>query len=123
METFIKDLVLRPETAEALDYLRQHPEENRLHGCTPQQCEQAFREVCLPLLEGASLPPAIIDQYRWFLRELSRHFRVRRGNELCFHVELTMTKWLNLGLETRTMQFLVCEVLLRLKAEEAGDAA
>jgi len=123
MEVTLKQLTLTQDTVEALDYLRKNPDANVLFGLTPEETEQAFRETCLPLLQGASIPAVLLDNYRWFLRELAKQFRDRKGNDLCFNVELTMSKWLNLGLETRTMQFLVCEVLARLKAREATSGA
>jgi hypothetical protein len=56
--------------------------------------------------------------YRWYLRELARHWRSRKGRDLAFHLELCVRKWVNLGLEPRTLQFLICEAHQRLKTSQ-----
>jgi hypothetical protein len=60
--------------------------------------------------------------YRWFLRELTRLWRTRTGRDLAFHLELCIRKWAGLGLEPRTLQFLICEAHERLKAQIATKA-
>ena len=69
------------------------------------------------LVEGAGLPVLQEMHYRWFLRELARLWRMRQGRDLAFHLELCIRKWVGLGLEPRTLQFLVCESYERLKGK------
>jgi hypothetical protein len=59
---------------------------------------------------------------RWFLRELARLWRTRQGRDLAFHIELCLRKWKGLGLEPRTLQFLVCEAFERLKSADLQTA-
>ena len=55
----------------------------------------------------------------WQLRDLTRLWRTRTGRDLAFHLELCIRKWVGLGLEPRTLQFLVCESHERLKGQDS----
>jgi hypothetical protein len=63
------------------------------------------------------MPVLQVMHYQWFLRELARLWRTRKGRDLAFHLELIIRKWVSLGLEPRTLQFLICEAHQRLKGE------
>ena len=69
-----------------------------VYGLDQQLVEQALRKIVDPVLEAAGLVPVRVDQYHWFVRELSRQFRTRVGNDLAFGVELVMKKWQGYGL-------------------------
>jgi hypothetical protein len=115
MDSLLEPVELNRETAQALDEIRSGAE-NALYGAASADAEEKVNNSVLPLIEGAGLPGLHVMHYRWYLRELARHWRTRRGRDLAFHLELCIRKWVNLGLEPRTLQFLICEAHQRLKA-------
>ena len=119
METLTKPVELNRDTVQTLDEIRAGAE-NALYGATPADAEYKFKRFVLPLLEGSGMPGLHVMHYGWFLRELARLWRTRTGRDLAFNLEMCIRKWLNLGLETNTVQFLVTEIHLRLKAAAAG---
>ena len=104
-----RPLKLNEETAKVLDEAR-----NRL--APVKATEEQFEGRLKAILAGSGLPRIYVIQYGWFITELGRIFRTRSGRELAFHLELCIRKWLNLGLESRTVQFLVCEAHYIVKA-------
>jgi hypothetical protein len=115
MESLLKPVTLSPDVVLVLEEIRAGAE-NALYGAAPAASEELFHRHVESLIEGAGLPVLQVIHYRWFLRELARLWRTRKGRDLAFHLELTIRKWLNLGLEPRTIQFLICEAHQRLKA-------
>jgi hypothetical protein len=105
---------LNRETTQTLDEMRSGAE-NALYGADTADAEDKVNNFVLPLIEGSGLPNLQVMHYRWYLRELARHWRTRKGRDLAFHLELCIRKWVNLGLEPRTLQFLICEAHQRLK--------
>ena len=81
--------------------------ENALYGAGPDVSEELFAKHVVSLIEGAGLPSLQTMHYRWFLRELARLWRTRAGRDLAFHLGLCIRKWVGLGLEPNTLQFLV----------------
>jgi len=113
-----------PDVEKVLEEIRAGAE-NALYGAEPEKSEELFAKHVVSLIEGAGLPLLQTMHYRWFLRELARLWRTRTGRDLAFHLELCIRKWVGLGLEPRTLQFLVTEAHERLKAktlETAKDA-
>jgi len=96
--------------------------DNALYGAGPNVSEELFAKHVVSLVEGAGLPVLQTMHYRWFLRELTRLWRTRTGRDLAFHLELCIRKWVGLGLEPRTLQFLVCESYERLKGKFGGQS-
>jgi hypothetical protein len=121
MESLLKPVTLSPDTDRVLQEIRAGAE-NALYGAESVESEELFGKHVLSLVEGAGLPVLQVMHYRWFLRELARLWRTRKGRDLAFHLELCIRKWVGLGLETRTLQFLVCESHERLKAQIATKA-
>ncbi len=119
MEDYARPLKLNRDLSRVLGQMRSGKTPAVLFGQEPDLCDQALRKITDPMLEGAGLMKVKLDQYRWFVRELSKLFRTKSGFELAFHIELCMRKWLNFGLEINTMQFLICEIDRQLK-ELAG---
>jgi len=124
MESLLEPVELNRETAQALDEIRSGAE-NALYGASSADAEAKVNRLVLPLIEGSGLPNLHVIHYRWFLREVARHWRTRKGRDLAFHLELCVRKWVHLGLEPRTLQFLICEAHQRLKsgALDCGSAA
>ncbi len=127
MESLLEPVELNQETTQALDEIRSGAD-NALYGTDSADAEEKVNDSVLPLIEGSGLPSLHVMHYRWYLRELARHWRSRKGRDLAFHLELCVRKWVHLGLEPRTLQFLICEAHQRLKgtvpdcgAPGAGD--
>jgi hypothetical protein len=93
-----------------------------LYGTSPAEAEEQFQKRLMSLVQGAGLPVLQVMHYGWFLRELARLWRTRQGRDLAFHLELCIRKWVSLGLESRTLQFLVCEGHTRLKTAKGTGA-
>jgi hypothetical protein len=96
--------------------------ENALYGAGRGKAEELFAKHVVSLVEGAGMPVLQTKHYRWFLRELARLWRTRRSRDLAFHLELCIRKWVGLGLEPKTLQFLVCESYERLKGKFEGQS-
>ena len=118
MESLLEPVELNRETTQALDEIRSGAE-NALYGADSADAEKKLNRYVLPLIEGSGLPNLHVIHYRWYLRELARHWRTRKGRDLAFHLELCIRKWVNLGLEPRTLQFLICEAHQRLKGQDS----
>jgi hypothetical protein len=124
MEDLVKPVALNHEMVQTLDQIRAGAE-NALYGADPAQAEELFKKHLASLILGSGMPALQVMHYRWYLRELARLWRTRKGRDLAFHLELCIRKWVNLGLDPRTLQFLVCEAHQRLKAGalDCGSAA
>ena len=120
MESLLKPVTLSPDVDRILQEIRTGTE-NALYGASSAESEELFAKHVLSLVEGAGLPVLQVMHYRWFLRELARLWRTRQGRDLAFHLELCIRKWVGLGLEPRTLQFLVCESYERLKAKQPAQ--
>lgn len=115
MEDFVKPVALNHEMVQTLDQIRAGAV-NALYGASPAQAEELFKKHLASMVVGSGMPVLQVMHYQWFLRELARLWRTRKGRDLAFHLELIIRKWVNLGLEPRTLQFLICEAHQRLKA-------
>ena len=120
MESLLKAVTLSPETDRVLGEIRAGAE-NALYGAESVESEKLFHKHVASLVEGAGLPVLQTMHYRWFLRELARLWRTRQGRDLAFHLELCIRKWVGLGLEPKTLQFLVCESYERLKGKRPAQ--
>ena len=116
MESLLKSVTLTQDVVRALDEIRAGAE-NALYGAESDKSQELFTKHVVSLVEGAGLPVLQTMHYRWFLRELARLWRTRTGRDLAFHLELCIRKWVGLGLEPRTLQFLVTEAHERLKGK------
>jgi hypothetical protein len=117
MESLFEPVELNRETTQTLDQIRSGAE-NALYGASSAAAESDLNRLVFPLIGGSGMPNLQVMHYRWYLRELARLWRTRNGRDLAFHLELCIRKWVNLGLESRTLQFLVCETHQRLKASQ-----
>jgi hypothetical protein len=120
MESLLKQVALTQDVSKVLDEIRAGAD-NALYGAGPDVSEELFAKHVVSLVEGAGLPVLQTMHYRWFLRELTRLWRTRTGRDLAFHLELCIRKWVGLGLEPRTLQFLICEAHQRLKGQETAQ--
>jgi len=120
MESLFKPMKLSPDFNRVLEEIR-NGAENALYGAVPAASEELFKRNVESLIEGAGLPSLQVIHYRWYLREIARLWRTRRDRDLAFHLELCIRKWVNLGLEPRTLQFLICEAHQRLKGQTISE--
>jgi hypothetical protein len=120
MEDLMKPVALNHEMVQTLDQIRAGAE-NALYCASPAKADELFKKHLASLVLGSGMPVLQVMHYQWFLRELARLWRTRKGRDLAFHLELTIRKWVNLGLEPRTLQFLICEAHLRLKGGDMTE--
>jgi hypothetical protein len=116
MEFVAKPIALKHETKELLDEIRASSEPTAAYALGPDEAEELFKHITEPMLEGCPLPITVINQMRWYVRELSAKFRTRYGYALSFQLELVLRKWAAFGMEPNTMQYLLCEVYRQLKS-------
>jgi len=118
-------LKLDKETMALLDDIRRSDRPLVVYGTDPETCDRIIHELTDPILEGAALPTVVLNQFRWFVRELGKLFRTRTGFDLGFNLELVLRKWQSYNLEPRSMQLLLKELYTRLlrmtPAPEAED--
>ena len=114
MDLVMKPLHLEKETRALLESIRTTDEPLFLYGMEPEQVDLLMREVTDPILQGAALPAVVLNQFRWYARELAAQFRTRAGFDLSFNLELVLRKWLGFGMETHSMQLILCEAYRRL---------
>jgi hypothetical protein len=121
MDSLLAPVELNRDTSRMLDEIRSGAD-NALYGASPADAEKKIQSCVLPLIEGAGLLNLQVVHYRWYLREMARLWRSRKGSDLAFHLEHCIRKWVGLGLEPRTLQFLACETYQRLKAGQPPTA-
>ena len=97
MDSLLEPVDLNRETTQALDEIRAGAE-NALYGAVSAEAEEKVNHYVLPLIESSGLPNLQVMHYRWYLRELARHWRTRKGRDLAFHLELCVRKWVGLRL-------------------------
>jgi hypothetical protein len=102
-----------PEMARVLARIRAADRPNPLYGRSPAESEACLKQITDSLITGTGLGLCIQNEYRWFIREMSRLVRKDPGPELAFHLELLLSKWQSMGLERYIMEILVCEVFKR----------
>ena len=56
----------------------------------------------------------ILNEYRWFAREVAGCLRADGDGILAYHLEQVLQKWQSYGLELRTMELLLDEVFKRI---------
>ena len=115
MDLVMKPLHLEKETRALLETIRNEDVPLFLYGMEPEQADLLMREVTDPILQGAALPTVILNQFRWYARELGAQFRTRAGFDLSFNLELVLRKWLGYGMEAHSMQLILCEAYRRLE--------
>jgi hypothetical protein len=120
MEDLMKPVALNQEMVQTLDQIRAGAE-NALYGADPALAAELFKKHLASLIQGSGMPVLQVMHYQWFLRELARLWRTRKGRDLAFHLELIIRKWVSLGLEPRTLQFLICAAHERLKGKANSE--
>ena len=121
MDFVAKPISLKQETRAMLEDLRHTQDPTICYGLSPDDAQQLIKSITEPMFEGAALPLVILSEYRWYVRELGRLFRTKYGYALAFQLELVLRKWKTLGLESGSLQFLVCEIYRQLLLKQADQ--
>ncbi len=90
-----------------------------IFGLEPAAAAARVQGVVGPVIEGAGLPVALLQEYRWYVAELCRLMRTVSGPDLAYCMERVIRKWLLLGLEPNTVVYLAGELFDRLGADSA----
>jgi|GEM_PF-1570699 len=109
-------IVLEPETRSLLDRIRHRSEVLSIYDMPSDLAEAAAWEIGRVLVEGQRLPMVQQNQYRWFLRELSKLLRTRTGWDLALEIEIALRKWAAYRLDPVLLQALVRECCDRIAA-------
>ena len=86
-----------------------------IFGLEPAMAAAKVQSVVGPMIEGAGLPVALLQEYRWYVAELCRLMRMMSGPDLAYCMERAIRKWLSLGLEPNTVVFLAGALFERLQ--------
>jgi hypothetical protein len=104
-----------PEMSRVLERIRAADKPNPLYGRRPEESEACLKQVTESLITGTGLGLCIQNEYRWFIREMSRLVRQDGGPELAFHLEMLLRKWQSMGLERYILEIMTCEVFNRFE--------
>jgi hypothetical protein len=107
---------LEPETRRLLDRIRHSSRVLSLYEMPSDLAEAAVWEIGKMGLENQHLPLVQYNQFRWFLRELSKLLRARTGWDLALELEICLRKWVAYRLDPVLLQVLVRECLDRIGA-------
>jgi hypothetical protein len=118
---------LAPETRKLLDMIRHSSKVLSVYEMPADLAEAAVWEIGRVVLENQHLPLIEQNQYRWFLRELSKLLRKRTGWDLALELEICLRKWTAYRLDPVLLQALLRECYGRIGAmtpeevEEKGE--
>ncbi len=110
----MKNIPLRPETRQLLARIRAEEDLLNLDDLDFPSAERAIYQLARPVLDKIKLTRLQLNQYRWFLRELTSQLLARTGWDLAFELELLLRKWTMFGLEPDILQTLLCHCYLVL---------
>jgi hypothetical protein len=108
-------LKLTPAMHALLKRCREAKRPNPYFGHEFAECEESVRQIVDPLLMRAGLGLVLLNEYRWFAREVAGCLRADGDGILAYHLEQVLQKWLSYGLELRTMELLLGEVFNRIE--------
>jgi hypothetical protein len=111
---------LEPETRRVLDRIRHSSKVLSLYEMPSDLAEAAVWEIGKMVLENQHLPLVQYNQFRWFLRELSKLLRARTGWDLALELEICLRKWVAYKLDPVLLQALMRESYERIGAMSPG---
>ena len=120
---------LEPDTRKVLDRIRHSHKALSVYEMPADLAEAAVWEIGRMVLDNLQLPVVEYNQYRWFLRELSKLLRTQTGWDLALELEICLRKWLAYRLNPVLLQALVRGCYDRIGAmspeaiESRADAA
>ena len=112
---------LEPNTRKALDWVRHRSKVLSLYEMPADLAELTVWEIGKLVLETMQMPLVQYNQYRWFLRELSKLLRTKTGWDLALELEICLRKWSAYRLDPVLLQVLVRESLDRLSSMSPED--
>ena len=121
MEILSKPVRLSPDMARLFNSLRAGAEPYSVYQQPAETADEQVCRVAESLLSDAGIDFTTRNAYMWYVRELAKLLRTRHGWDLAFHLEMVMRKWLMFGLESNTMQLLVCEIHHKLAPRDGKD--
>jgi hypothetical protein len=92
-----------------------------IFGLEPAVAAARVQGVVGPMIEGAGLPVALLQEYRWYVAELCRLMRTVSGPDLAYCMERAIRKWLSLGLEPNTVVYLAEALFDRLAGKPDSE--
>jgi hypothetical protein len=92
-----------------------------IFGLEPKLAAATVQSVVGPMIEGAGLPVALLQEYRWYVAELCRLMRTVSGPDLAYCMERAIKKWLALGLEPNTVVYLAEALFDRLAGKPDSE--
>jgi hypothetical protein len=96
-------------TREVLDRIRHSTTALCVFDMPPDLAEAAVWEIGKMALEDKPVPLVQQNGYRWYLREVSRLLRTKRGWNLALELEICLVKWVRYRLDPELLQMLLCE--------------
>jgi hypothetical protein len=103
-------------TRSLLDCIRHSSRVLSIYEMPPDLAESAVWEIGRILLDEHRVPMVPYNQFRWFLRELSRLLRTRTGWDLASELEICLRKWAAYRMDPVLLQALARECLDRIGA-------
>jgi hypothetical protein len=105
---------LEPETRTCLDRVRHSRKVLSVFEMPADLAEAAVWEIGKIVLADHHLPLVQYNQYRWYLRELSKLLRTKTGWDLALELEICLRKWTVYSLDRVLLQALLRECLDRI---------
>jgi len=111
----MKTLELNSTGLKTTDEIRHCPKPCSLHGAGRDTVARLLWLVIDAIVIQQHNTRMLRNPYRWFTQELGECLRTRTGSDLSFHLELTMRRWVDLGLDWDFMQTLLAAVWERFR--------
>jgi len=111
----MKALELNETGLKTSDEIRHCPESCQLRGSARDTCTRLLWLLTDAIVVKEHNTRVLRNPYRWFTQELGECLRTRTGSDLSFHLELTMRRWVDLGLDWGFMQTLLAAVWERFR--------
>jgi hypothetical protein len=112
---------LEPKTRNVLDRIRHSSKFLSVYDMPADLAEAAVWEVGKALLDNLKMPMVQYNNYRWFLRELSKLLRTKTGWDLALELEICLRKWSVYLLDPKALQALLrecCDRIADMSPEE-----
>jgi len=117
----MESIELDPKTQQALDRIRHTSNVLSLYEMPADLAETVVWEIGKQLLEDLQMQFVSYNQYRWFLRELSKLLRTKTGWDLALELEICLRKWAAYRLDQVLLEVLVRECLERIASMSPED--
>jgi len=113
----MRDLTLSAETQAIFDRIRSYAWTLNVYGMSQSRALWLVRARNQTRINQAGIVPPYPNVYRRYVNELVRVFRTENGARLIATIELTIRKWVNLGLEPALLEGLLSDCFLRFEQQ------